>query len=93
MKVKTQMATAVGALAVALGPAAGLAEAASPPSCVSFNESFWKSRVEVHNGCRSYQRVKIVIRNYRDSPCKGLSRGQSWNHYTPFIHVDRLERC
>jgi Alpha amylase inhibitor len=100
MRMRTPVAVIAGTLAVALAPAPALAEASpalaegSPaPSCVTFKSNFWLGRIEVHNGCASSQRVKIVIQNYVDSECKTLSPGEHWNKYSPFIHVDRLERC
>jgi alpha amylase inhibitor len=90
---RTAVAVIGGTLAVALVPTPALAEAGSAPSCVSFKVNRWTGGIKVHNGCNSGQRVKIVVQNWPDSPCKQLSPGEDWTWHSPLVNVDRLETC
>ena len=74
---------------------AGPASAAPAPSCVhAKNEGhFWTNHVHVANRCRSWQRVKVILRYYPDGGCVQLAPGRSFTHSHKAGKFDGLRRC
>ena len=74
---------------------AGPAKAATAPSCVhAKNEGhLLRNHVHVANRCRSWQRVKVILRYYPDGGCVQLAPGRSFTHSHQSGKFDGLRRC
>ncbi len=62
------------------------------PGCVTFSKGgVLGTTVTVRNGCRTTQRVKLVVAFGPDSSCVVLGPGKTFKHDA--LKPDRLERC